>query len=234
MVGQWALDPLIQVRILASQLNKIETMRANSTWEDYYQKTPLNKIPWQKTQADYFAKLIESDRIKPCSALDLGCGTGIKSIYLAKRGFKVTGIDISKTAIKYAKENAKKAKAKVNFITADATDLSFLGNKKFEFVLDWANIHGIPKSKRKKYVDGIIKHTERGGKLILRCFSKRGVKKEFTHRSMGTIYFFSRNDIENLFGKGFKILETNKSKPFIRKEKEPPAKWLDEYLMKKL
>ncbi|HUV42610.1 MAG TPA: class I SAM-dependent methyltransferase [Patescibacteria group bacterium] len=204
-----------------------------SNWEKYYQKTPLEKIPWQKTQASFFTEVIESGKINPCSTLDLGCGTGAKSIYLAKKGFKVTGVDISKTAIEHAKANAEKAKVKVEFIVADVTDLSFLDDKKFDFVLDWANLHGIPKNKRKKYVDGIIRHTKKGSKLLLRCFSKRGIEKEFTHRPMGTIYLFSKKDIEELFEKHFRILETHKSKPFVRKEKEPPAKWLDEYLMEK-
>ena len=68
----------------------------------------------------------------------------------------------------------------------------------------------------------------------MRCFSKRGVKKEFVPRRMGTIYLFSKKDIEKLFGNHFKILETNKSEPFVRKEKEPPGKWLDEYLMERI
>ena len=78
-------------------------MNTYGIWEKYYRETPLEKIPWQKTQADYFTKLIDSNRIKPGAALDLGCGTGMKSIYLAQKGFKVTGIDISETAIKIAK-----------------------------------------------------------------------------------------------------------------------------------
>jgi len=208
--------------------------RMKNIWEKYYKATPLEKIPWQFTQADYFVKLIDSGKVKPGTALDIGCGTGAKSIYLAKKRFEVTGIDISETAIKYAKENARKAKVKVEFIAADATDLSFLGDKQFDFVLDWANLHGIPKAKRRKYVIGIIKYTKKGGKLLLRCFSKHEVKRKFTHRTMGTIYLFSKKDIEELFKKHFKILETNKSRPFVRKEKEPPAKWLDEYLMERL
>jgi len=216
------------------KLKRKKATSIKSTWEEYYQKTPLSKIPWQKTQASYFTRVIESNKIKPGLTLDLGCGTGAKVIYLAKKGFKVTGVDISKTAIKHARENAKKAEVKAKFIVADATNLSFLSNKKFDFVLDWANLHGIPKIKRKEYVDEIIRYTKRGGKLLLRCFSKRGVNKQFVHRPMGTIYLFSKEDIKKLFGKHFKILETNKSKPFVRKERKPPAKWLDEYLMERL
>jgi ubiquinone/menaquinone biosynthesis C-methylase UbiE len=200
-------------------------------WEEYYKKTPSDEIPWQKTQADYFIKVIDSGKIKPGTALDLGCGTGAKSIYLAKKGFKVTGIDISKTAINYAKENAKKAKVKVDFIVADAVNLSFLKDKKFDFILDWANLHGISKNKREKYITEIVKHTKKGSKLVLRCFSKKRAKKEFAVLPMGIIYLFSKQDIKNLFEKHFKILETNRSKPFQRNS---PSKWLDEYLMERL
>lgn len=209
-------------------------MNIKSLWEKYYQETPLDKIPWQKTQADYFIKVIETKKIKPGLALDLGCGTGIKSIYLSKKGFKVTGIDISKTAIKHAKENARKAKVKIEFIVADATNLNFLKNKKFDFVLDWANLHGIPKTKRKKYTKEIAKHTKKDGKLLLRCFSKNGTKKEFSIRSIGKIYLFSKEDIKNLFGRYFKIIDSNKSKPFTMNNRKPPAKWLKEYLMEKI
>lgn len=205
----------------------------NSTWEDYYQKTPLDKIPWQKAQASFFTRTIESGKIKPCLTLDLGCSVGAKSIYLAKKGFKVTGIDISPVAIQYAKENAKKQKVKIRFIVADATNLSFLRKQKFGFILDWACLHGIPKNKWKEYIAQISKHTERGGKLLLRCFSKKGLEKTFSRRSVGTIYLFSKKDILDLYKNKFKILETNKSKP-PRGKNEPPAKWLDEYLMEKL
>lgn len=206
-------------------------MNPRSMWERYYAGTSLGKIPWQKTQADYFTNVIKAGKVKPGSALDLGCGTGAKSIYLAKKGFKVTGIDISKTAIKLAKKNAQKAKAQVNFIVADVTGLSFLKNKKFDFVLDWANLHGIPKTKQKRYVTKIAKHTKKGGRLLLRCFSKRGIKREFAVRSMGLIYLFSKRDIEKLFTQYFKILETHKSKPCTG---NPPGKWFDEYLMERL
>lgn len=204
-------------------------MIKQNDWEKYYKNIPLNKIPWQLTESSYFTKLINKNKIKPCFALDLGCGIGAKSIYLAKKGFDVIGVDISKTAIRYAKENAKKAKVKINFITADATDLSFLRDKKFDFILDWANLHGIPKSKRKKYISEITKHTKKGSLLLLRCFAKDNIKKESVNRPMGKIFLFSKSEIEMLY-KNFKIIETNKSRPTGN---TPPSKWLSEYLMER-
>ncbi len=206
-------------------------MDIKNLMEKFYKNTPLEKISWNKTQADYFLELLNSGKLGQGEALDLGCGVGAKSIALAQKGFRVTGVDISPTAISYAQEKAEKTGVKVKFIASDATDLSFLANETFDFVLDWACFHCIPKTKRKKYIDEIADHTKRRGKFLLRCFSKRGVNKESVFRPAGRVYLFSEKDIGQLFNKKFKILKTNSSKPF---QQNPPGKWLDEYLMEKL
>ena len=207
-------------------------MQQNSLWEQFYNNTPLDKIPWQSTQADYLTKVIEARKIKPGLALDLGCGTGIKSIYLAQNGFSVTGVDISKTAIEHANQNAIQANIKVEFYNADATDLSFLKEKKFDFVLDWANLHGVPEDLRATYVNQIASYCKTGGKFVLRCFSDKDTTEKSVTRPMGKIYLFSREDIEGLFGKYFKILETNQSS-LSGLPRTQPNKWFDEYLMER-
>ena len=55
------------------------------------------------------------------SIIDVGCGTGRHSIELAKRGFNVTGIDISEGMLSEAVKTAKAENVEVNFIKADAT-----------------------------------------------------------------------------------------------------------------
>jgi 2-polyprenyl-3-methyl-5-hydroxy-6-metoxy-1,4-benzoquinol methylase len=166
--------------------------------EKFYRETPLEKIPWNKAQADFFMKLLKANKLGEGKALDLGCGVGAKSIALAKKGFKVTGIDIAPTAIKYAREKAKKAGVKVRFIAADATDLSFLGEEKFDFILDWANLHGIPKTKRRKYVREIAKHCKKGGKFLLRCWSKDGISKMMYLK----FYLSTRASLLNFLARG--------------------------------
>ncbi|HPD57157.1 MAG TPA: class I SAM-dependent methyltransferase [Smithellaceae bacterium] len=69
--------------------------------------------------------LIEEFALKPGAAiLDVGCGTGRHAVELARRGYKVTGIDLSAEMLKEAREKAKSAGVKVNFIRADATDFT--------------------------------------------------------------------------------------------------------------
>ena len=71
--------------------------------ERVYRKIPLNEIPWNiETPPDILVGLVESGKVKSCKTIDLGCGTGNYSIYLASLGFEVTGIDNSPTAIKIA------------------------------------------------------------------------------------------------------------------------------------
>jgi ubiquinone/menaquinone biosynthesis C-methylase UbiE len=180
---------------------------SKDTWENFYSKTPLDKIPWQKSKDDFLVRMIESQKIKSGTALDLGCGTGMKSILLAKNDFKVTGIDISETAINYAKENAKKENANVNFFVGDVTELNFLDDKKFDVILDWACFHCVPKDERGAYLSEILKHSKLGTKFILRCFSNEGVRSDVADNPAGKIYLSSVDDVKNLFGNCFNILE---------------------------
>ena len=59
------------------------------------------------------------------TALDIGCGTGDNSIYLAKHGWQVTGVDYVAKAVDKARAKASANNVAVNFLQADATRLSF-------------------------------------------------------------------------------------------------------------
>ena len=82
-------------------------------FESHYQ---AKTTPWDIARADF--NLIETVTRKPvqsCKALDIGCGTGHNSIWLARQGFAVTGVDVSETAIQKARENAAAADAFCRF-----------------------------------------------------------------------------------------------------------------------
>ena len=58
--------------------------------------------------------------IVPGRALDMGCGDGSNAVWLAKRGWRVTGVDFSRKAVQAGRRNAAAAGAEVEFIVADA------------------------------------------------------------------------------------------------------------------
>ena len=57
--------------------------------------------------------------------LDVGCGTGRHSIEMTKRGYMVTGIDLSESQLARAREKAASENLKINFIQHDARNLPF-------------------------------------------------------------------------------------------------------------
>jgi YD repeat-containing protein len=62
---------------------------------------------------------------KSLKIIDIGCGTGRHSIELTKRGYLVTGIDLSETQLKKAREKAKSENLKIEFLKHDARNLPF-------------------------------------------------------------------------------------------------------------
>jgi len=67
----------------------------------------------------------EFNRDKSLRILDVGCGTGRHSVELTKRGYNVTGIDLSDSQLARAKEKAAVADLKITFLKHDARNLPF-------------------------------------------------------------------------------------------------------------
>jgi len=178
-----------------------------------YKKIPLEEIPWNiETPPDALIELVDSGKVKPCKTIDLGCGTGNYAIYLASKGFDVTGIDISPAAINIAKENAKKKGVKERFLVADVLgDLDEV-RETFDFAYDWELLHHIFPEKRKKYVENVYKILNPGGKYLSVCFSEKdpefGGSGKYRETRLGTLlYFSSEDELRDLFKPYFNIKE---------------------------
>lgn len=102
-------------------------------WEiffDHYSSKYMDEV-FTKDTINEVNFLVEELRLQEGdSIIDIGCGTGRHSIELAKRGFKVTGIDISKGMLKEAEKTALKEKVDVRFIKANAVE--FRSDEKFD------------------------------------------------------------------------------------------------------
>ena len=181
--------------------------------DEIYRNMPLEEIPWNiETPPDALVELVESGKVKPCKTIDLGCGAGNYAIYLASIGFDVTGIDISPSAIKIAKENAKKKGVKCNFLVADVIgDLDEV-KQAFDFAYDWELLHHIYPEKRKKYVENVYRILNPRGEYLSVCFSEKdpqfGGSGKYRETPLGTIlYFSSEDELRDLFEPYFNIKE---------------------------
>lgn len=74
-------------------------------------------------ECDFIEK--EIDFNKKLSILDLGCGTGRHSIELTRRGYSVTGLDLSQSMLDQAKRKADQENLMVRFMQGDARCLAF-------------------------------------------------------------------------------------------------------------
>jgi len=101
--------------------------------------------------------------IEPCKVLDIGCGTGEDSVWLARQGFAATGCDISKTAITRAKEKAALAKVDCTFHTADFLE-DRLPGLPFDFAFDRGCLHCIKDgSDRRRFAEKVADHLTEAG-----------------------------------------------------------------------
>ena len=82
-------------------------------------------------ECDFIENEINRDR--SLKILDVGCGTGRHSIELSKRGYTVTGIDLTESQHARAREKAKSAKLTIDFRKQDARDLPF--NAEFDVAM---------------------------------------------------------------------------------------------------
>jgi SAM-dependent methyltransferase len=82
-------------------------------------------------------------------ALDVGTGSGIWGIQLAKRGWQVTGVDIVSKALGRARDRVEKAGVDMRLVHGDVTDLRAAGiGPGFRLVLDTGTFHGLTSDQR--------------------------------------------------------------------------------------
>lgn len=107
-------------------------------------------------------------------ALDLGCGSAVWGVRLAKRGWEVTGIDLVEKALQRARERIDEAGVDMRLVQGDVTALreSDVGSD-FRLVLDTGTFHGLTDSQREamgREVDAICAPD---ATVLLDCFAPR-------------------------------------------------------------
>jgi SAM-dependent methyltransferase len=107
----------------------------------------------------------------PGRALDIGCGTGDASIYLARHGWTVTAIDFVPAALNRARKKADAAGVNIRFLQADATKLTSYGlGDNFRLFVDNGCLHGLSDDGRDSYVRAVTTMAAPGARLILAGF----------------------------------------------------------------
>lgn len=142
---------------------------------------PIDWIFGSSVQIETFLKLAIDGQIMPGRAVTLGCGVGRETIYLARMGFDVIGVDFSPTAIKRARENARAAGVPVTFVEDDLTNLHQVSGV-FDLIVDIAALTDLNQESRDSYIKSILPLTYPGTKVLLVCFENQLPNEEVERR----------------------------------------------------
>jgi SAM-dependent methyltransferase len=135
-------------------------------WDVYYKQNNVETMPWYEKNLD-LDMVEEIEFLEKGAFLDLGTGPGTQAMELAKKGFKVTGSDVSPSAI----EKAKLFVSNVNFVIDDILNSEF-ESESFDYILDRGCFHVLSVDERETYLSQIKRILKKNGMIFLKCMSK--------------------------------------------------------------
>jgi len=154
-------------------------------------------------------KLLKKKGIK--NILDLGCGSGRHTVYLAKHGFKVYGIDIAPKGIKIAKDWLKKEKVQADLKIGSIYKKLPYQNDFFDAVISTQTIH-----------HGKIKNIRKAIKEVERVL-----------RPKGLLFITVPKSRKEVYGKKIKLIEPRTWLPLKGREAGLPHYLYTKNLLKR-
>lgn len=174
-------------------------MKLAEQMDRIYRELSPESIPWNLEQPPaLLVELVESGKIAPCDAVDLGCGAGNYAVWLATRGFRVTGIDLSPRAVELAAQRADQAGQPARFVVGDLTEGLPVSATAFDFAYDWEVLHHVFPEARESYLRNVRELLRPGGLYFSVCFSEHdpgfGGQGKVRETRLGTQLYFSSED----------------------------------------
>lgn len=190
-------------------------MDIKTQMDGIYGRMAPEAIPWNKPDPPaMLVEMVEAGLVGPCDAVDLGCGAGNYSVWLALRGFRVTGIDVSAVAVAMAARLAHSRGTTCRFLQGDLTAGVPDGlAAAFDFAYDWEVLHHVFPADRPRYASNVHRLLRPGGRYLSVCFSEGdapafGAKGKWCRTPIGTLlYLSSEQELAALFGPFFHLDE---------------------------
>lgn len=154
-------------------LDNLLEKRDSEWWTNFYCDKD-RAIPFFKNIPDEnLISYFDLGFLKSGKTLDIGCGNGRNSMYLAKRGFETYGVDFSETSIKWACETAKENLIKAQFSCESIFEFQ-QEIESFDFIYDGGCFHHIKPHRRSQYLNTVLKFLKQDGYFAMTCFNEKG------------------------------------------------------------
>jgi SAM-dependent methyltransferase len=144
-------------------------------WNDNYLQ---GFLPWDTDEPEQALVQFVRDRVRaPGRVLDVGCGTGTHSLWLAQQGFDVLGIDVAERAIELARQKAAKHEIACRFATHDF--LAAAPEGPFDFVFDRGCFHVFDEARdRERFAASVASCLAPTGQWLSLMGSTEGAPRE--------------------------------------------------------
>lgn len=154
-------------------LDSLMEKRENKWWNDFYSNKDKPVPFFENIPDENLISYFDSGMLNKGKALDIGCGNGRNSLYLAQNGWDVIGIDFSNTTIEWAIETAKANSINVDFLCQSIFEFENELDS-FDFIYDSGCFHHIKPHRRNQYLNIILKHLKKDGYFAMTCFNLKG------------------------------------------------------------
>ncbi|MCA9192653.1 MAG: class I SAM-dependent methyltransferase [Planctomycetales bacterium] len=172
-------------------------MRKQRNWNESYRD---GDVPWDTGRpSPELQRVIMQHGIQPCRALEVGCGSGTNSVWLAQQGFQVTAIDLAPLAVEQANRKAKKSGVQIRFLSGDICKWD-QPMESFGFFFDRGCYHAVRREPGNAYVNVISRLLASGGRGLILAGNARE-----PHVPGPPVV--SEEDIRNELGEKFCILD---------------------------
>ena len=142
-----------------------ETFFQTYGWVDDWRQ-----LPWSHEEPTLFLADI-CQQHAPGTALDIGCGAGTDSLFLAQQGWTVTSLDFMPKALEYTQQRAEEAGVSVNPVEADITEWE--PEQAYDVVLDHGLLHNMDPVRYPAYRERVLKALGDEGHFVLLHWLKR-------------------------------------------------------------
>ncbi len=150
---------------------------------------------------------------KSGKVLDLGCGEAGTSLLLAEKGFEVTCIDISKTAINNIKKEAEKRNIKIKAFVGDLENFKFEEN--YDIIIGTGIFHFLSQDNALKLIKATKQHTREEGLNIFEVF----LEGDPTQEEDSEGHYFRKFELKKLYS-DWKILDYEEYEDFDEEEEQ--------------
>ena len=138
-------------------------------WEDL-----VTYEPFADKLKELFAREEEGREPPYGRALDLGCGSAVWGVELAKRGWEVTGVDLVEDALERARERVESEGVSMKVVQGDVTDLGPSGIEPgFDLVVDTGTLHGLTPDQRLAMGREVDRIAARQATVLIDAFAPR-------------------------------------------------------------